>query len=210
MDQNMKNNLYLLLDSKDAPLARGLLESPVDTPHLCVRVLDDKIDEVMKHREVRLVGMNDEQPALLGRIVRNRDDAVVLEKLKMLGAEIRQNLRMPVEGDSFIYPLSGRWSGRREVKIVDLSCGGVAFSSPDGLQDGEKVEIVIPITSKPVVLRCQVLRQRPFGGGLIHYSTEFIDMCHDEETMVREAVFNLQIKNRAKRIKIINDLRRMP
>ena len=41
-----KKQIYLLLDSKSAPLARGVLETAPDGPILQIRVLDGKEDEV--------------------------------------------------------------------------------------------------------------------------------------------------------------------
>lgn len=127
MTQELQSNAYLLLDSRNAPLARGLLESPPESPTWQVRVLDDKISAVMEHEEIQLVSMASSGTALLGRILRSRNDFVVLEKLQRLDSDMRQNLRMPTHFHSFLYPLTGSWRGRREIEANDLSCGGLAF-----------------------------------------------------------------------------------
>ena len=109
------------------------------------------------------------------------------------------NLRVPVQFKSFIYPLTGRWKGRREVESNDLSCGGVAFFTNHGLQIGEQVEIVVPVTSEPLVVRCELLRLRPTERSeSMMYAAKFVELCDDEETMLREAVFNLQLTGRPK------------
>lgn len=197
MTQELQSNSYLILDSQNQPLARGLLESPPDAPTWQVRVLDDKVDDVMAHQQIQLVSMASSGAALLGRIIRSRNDFVVLEKLKSLDNDMRQNLRMPANFHSFLYPLTGAWRGRRELRANDLSCGGIAFYSTPGLNDRERVEIVIPITSQPLLLRLELLRQRPTDEeGVVFYAGKFIDLCNDEEMMVREAVFNIQLRSR--------------
>ena len=52
-----KKQIYLLLDSKSAPLARGVLETAPDGPILQIRVLDGKEDEVAQHEVIQLVGI---------------------------------------------------------------------------------------------------------------------------------------------------------
>ena len=199
MEREDQQNWYLLLDSKNTPLARGYLESPPDAPNMQVRVAEDKIVDVLDHEEIQLVCMDREKSSLLGRIIMHRRDIIVLEKVKSLDAEIRENLRMPVQFESFIYPLTGPWKGRRPIRGHDLSCGGIAFFCEEVLEDGEELEIVIPITEEPLVLRCKLLRQRMSGRATPLYAAKFIDLCADEERMVREAVLNVQLQKRPPR-----------
>ena len=113
MTQEIQKNSYLLLDSRNAPLARGELLTNPDAPTLQVRVLDHKISDVMNHEEIQLVPMGVNGAALLGRIVRSRNDNIVLEKLQSLDNDMRQNLRIPTDFRSFIYPITGRWHRSR-------------------------------------------------------------------------------------------------
>ena len=201
MTQEIQKNSYLLLDSRNAPLARGeLLTNPV-SPTLQVRVLDHKISDVMNHEEIQLVPMGVNGAALLGRIVRSRNDNIVLEKLQSLDNDMRQNLRIPTDFRSFIYPITGRWRGRRSIEAKDLSCGGLAFFCADPLEVGEHVEVIVPVTSQPVLLRCKILRERPSEEERedVLYAGKFVEMCNDEEMVVREAVFNIQLQGRPRK-----------
>lgn len=196
MSETQDNGKYLLVDSRQAPLARAVLESSAQAQNWQIRILDDKIDEVMKHELVQMVSMVDGAPSLLGRIIRNRGDRIVVEPLHPLEESLRQNLRMPVRFESFIYPLSGKWTGRRTVQSLDLSCGGIAFYCEQVLEDREQVEVVIPITGQPLVLRCEVIRQRPSSRSAeLLYACKFVDLCEGEERMVREAVFGVQLRS---------------
>ena len=199
MNSGKQGKLYALLDSRNAVLAQGRLENPPDAPEWQVRVPEDKISAVMEHEEIQLVPIDGDGDALLGRVRRNRNDLIVLQKLQSLGSEMRQNLRMPTHFQSFIYPVSGGWKGRRQAEANDLSCGGVAFFCAQQLEDGEVVELVVPITSEPLILKCQVLRRRPSDReNEVLYAAKFVEMCDDEEMIVREAVFSVQVRSRAR------------
>ena len=188
---------YLLLDSRDEPLAHGELLNAPDQDELRVRVLDNDMDSVVNHEMIQLIGASDNAASLLGRVVSRSGDVVVLERLQTLGDSVRQNLRMPVQFHTFIYPVTGTWRGRREAEAHDLSCGGIAFFCPAALDAGECVEIVIPVTSNPLILRCKILRRRLSARDEPLYAAKFIDLCHDEEIMVREAVFGIQLSRYA-------------
>ena len=178
-----KKQIYLLLDSKSAPLARGVLETAPDGPVLQIHILDGKEDEVAQHEVIQLVGMESGGLAVQCQLLRQRGERISLNKVASLGSEFRRNLRVPVKFQSFIYPLSG----------------GIAFYGQYGLENGETLEIVIPITAKPMVLRCQILRQQMLRNNRAFYAAKFVDMCNDEETLLREAVFRVQLEGRPRR-----------
>lgn len=197
MKREERGERYLMMDSENMPLARCLLESPRDSSGLTVRVLEGKEKILSEGDTVRLVGIATGSSELLGRIVRRRNELVMIEKLGLTGAEARQDLRMPTDFFSFVYPVSGTWRGRRTVKSKDLSCGGIAFYCQQELEIGEVFETVIPITAEPVLLKGEVLRRRPMENDITLYAAKFLDMCDGEKTIVREAVFNVQIKRQS-------------
>lgn len=198
--QTQNNNRYILLDRSNAMLGQGRLESPVDAERLYVRVgSEEEAEELASHEIVQFVGINDSLPSLLGRIAGHRRDVLIIEKSETLSSAVRQNLRIPVRFDSYIYPLTGAWTGRRYIVSEDLSCGGIAFHCEQPLEPGEQLEIVIPITTQPLILHCQILRILKPGDGQTAplYAAKFVDMCNDEEAMTREAVFSTQLINRS-------------
>ena len=197
----MDQSLYLMLDSKGSPIARGRVQGNTSGQYWQIQVEDGKIDKVLEHKKLKLLSVMDAGPSYEGVIVRSRNDMIQLEvtKLDQDAGDMRKNLRVVARFRSLIYPLSGSWKGRREVESNDLSCGGVAFYTNHSLQAGERLEIVIPVTSEPLVLKCQVLRLRPTERpSSVLYAAKFVDMCEDEETVLREAVFNLQLRGRPK------------
>lgn len=196
MSERQEERLYLLLDSMNSPLARGQLEGASNGQILQMLVLDDDVEKVACHEIIVLMSMGTNEPPLQCRIVRQRGDRVALEKIASLDPELRRNLRVPIKFDTFIYPITGRWRGRRAVQSIDLSCGGLAFYGDDGLEVGERLEMVIPVTEQPVILRCEILRRQELRNNKLLYAVKFVDMCEDEEVTVREAVFSIQLENR--------------
>ena len=196
MSERQEERLYLLLDSVNTPLARGRMEGPANGNILQMLVLDNDVEKVACHEVIVLMSMSGSEPPLQCRIVRQRGDRVALEKIASLDPDLRRNLRVPIKFDTFIYPITGQWRGRRAVQSIDLSCGGVAFYGDDGLEIGEKLEMVIPVTEEPVLLRCQILRRQELRNDKLLYAVKFVDMCEDEEVTVREAVFSIQLENR--------------
>ncbi len=198
----MDQTIYLLLDSKNNPIARGRIQGKTDGPYWQIQVEDGKIDEILEHKKLKLLSMTDSGPSHEGTIVRSRNDMIQLEVVKLAPAtgDMRRNLRVVVHFKSLVYPVTGHWRGRREIESNDLSAGGIAFFTDHSLQIGEQLEVVIPVTSQPLVMRCQVLRIRPTPEAAvpIMYAAKFVDLCDDEETLLRESVFNLQLRGRPK------------
>ena len=189
MNGRQEERMYLLLDSVNHPLARGRLEGPAAGDTLQLMVMDNDVDKVACHEVIVLMSMSGSEPPLQCRIVRQRGDRIALEKIASLDPDLRRNLRVPIKFNTFIYPITGRWQGRREIQSIDLSCGGVAFYGDEGLEIEERLELVI--------LRCQILRKQELRNDKLLYATKFVDMCEDEEVTVREAVFSIQLESRS-------------
>lgn len=184
---------YLILDTKGEPVAHARSEDSLDRPLCRLRIDDGNSGQVLEHEYVKLVGMTDRTVATEGRVRDRHGDVVTVETVRTLGEEVRRNLRIPVRFESFLYPISGNWKGRAPVVSRDLSCGGVAFVCERRLEIGEIAQIVIPVTTQPLLLDLKILRQRPSPEGEPLYASEFLNMLHEQESMVREAVFSLQI-----------------
>ena len=190
----MQERLYLLLDSKGTPLANAVLESPPNSEVLQIRILGGKEDKVAEHREIQLIGMDDSTPNRVGVIIRQKDDKMVIQPTAALGPNARENLRIFTDFESVMYPVTGRWKGQRVLKAKDLSCGGVAFWADKPLEEREIVEMVLPVTDSPLVVKTQVLRRlEDDSTELPLYASKFVDLIQDEESLIRKAVFSIQI-----------------
>ncbi len=190
------NHTYLIMDTQNHALANGELASPPGDSPMRLTVLDNKVDDVMAHEVIVLFSSSSQEPPIQCRILRQRGDVILAEKIATLDPEVRRNLRVPVKFNTFLYPVStSLWNGRVPVQSVDLSCGGIAFYSDFYLELHEEAEIVVTPTEEPVILHCEVLRRQELQNRFM-YATKFVDMCEDEEVVVREAVFSLQLQSR--------------
>lgn len=184
---------YLILDKQGKPLAGAEGKTTPQQKTMVLTVDESALEMLLSQEYVQLVSSASHVAPVEARILGGRGDRLEVEKLRSIDDGIRQNLRMPVRFLSYLYPLSGLWDGRREIVSHDLSCGGIAFYSRQQLREGEKVEIVVPITSEPLVLRARILRQKNTPAGIFLYAAAFDNLTPGEEAMVREAVFSLQI-----------------
>lgn len=188
---------YLVVDSHQCALAHAVLESETDAPDWQIRVLDGEIDKVMEHRMIQLISMTEDTPSPVGKITLRRGDRLMLERQGDLGSGARENFRIPVNFQSYIYPGTGSWRGRREIMGNDISCGGTAFFSAFPLALGEQVEIVIPVTSQPVILMAEVLRKPLADRYATLYAAKFINLIYDQEIILRESVYSIQLHRRS-------------
>lgn len=187
---------YIVTDSQNIPLASALLESDLDARVWSLHVLEGAAHVVADHQVIRLLGMEEGSPAKAARVLEQKGDVVLLEPQQSLGSEVRENLRVLAQDDTFIYPISGSWTGRRNAQVHDLSCRGVAFFCAEELARDEVLEIVLPLVEPPLILQAQVLRTRPSTQETPLYAAKFIHFIEDEEAAICEVVFAQQLRNR--------------
>ena len=177
-------NVCVLLDSANSRvLARGSMEGPPDGMNIQINIFEGSPQDVI-HEELH---------PKLGHVIQYKGSQLVLEPLRdLVGNQVRENLRMPVDFETYVYPTDGR-EGRWTARANDLSCGGISFYSDGKFYVEEQVQVVIPITrTAPLLLTCQVLRQKDENGSTF-YAAKFLDILNEQESMIREAVFNVQL-----------------
>ena len=204
--RSQEENLYMLLDSANTPLAHCVIQGAAGGDTLQIEVLNGREAQVAAHEVVEMISMGRGGKDYQSRVLRQRNERFSLEKLMELDPEVRRNLRVPIRFETFLYPVTGRWKGRRDALSIDLSCGGIGFFSGPGLQIGERMEVVISLTDQPLILRCEILRTNELKDDRVMYAAKFVDMCEDEEVMVRKAVFSIQLQNEFQRASLAEDL----
>ena len=190
----MIERIYLLSNQEDKAVAKANLRSPLDMQTVQFEILTERGDGIQVGQTLRFIGNNEGDPDFVGEIQSRKEDRLVVRSTAPLDKSARKNLRVDIEFNSLLYPISGAWKGQRVIRGVDLSCGGVAFYSNEKLQVGEVAEMVLPMTANPLLLKVQIMRIRESNGPLNLYAGRFVDMIHDEETLVRRAVFDIQLQ----------------
>lgn len=190
----MLTKKYLLLTSDGELIAKGLLEG-LGGDNMRVKLLEGKMEDVSSQKIIQLVSNEADDLPLQCCLVRCDEQHIMLKKVMTLDADLRRNLRIPVTFQSFLYPISGRWKGRKALESVDLSCGGLAFYCAPGLEVGEKVEVVIPKTTYPLIVRMSILRKEEIDEHHAYFAGKFLQLEREQENMIREAVFSIQLQN---------------
>lgn len=187
------SGVYLLLDSGGKLLGRGKRLDAPGHNNIYIRLTDGNVKPLVDAGILQVVPQDKSLSPQMARLADFRETTVALQPMRELGAEVRRNFRVPVAFDSFAYPAGG---GQVPLRSVDLSCGGIAFRSRRLFSVGEIFELVVPKTSEgPLVLSTQLLRVRPEPDGENFYACKFVDMIDDEETLLREAVFAIQLSS---------------
>lgn len=189
---------YLILDTEHNPVAQADLISKRGEEPLHLEVLADRVDRVEALGNICLIGMEDDDPAMMGDVIRSRGDRIVVQPTQRLGPEARQNLRVPIVFTSVMYPVKGgNWRGQKHFTGLDLSCGGIAFCTDVSLESGDVVEMVLPMTDNPLIVKTQILRPLPQREGETKpkYAAKFVDLVEDEDFAIRKSVFSIQIDN---------------
>ncbi len=184
--------IYLLMDSNSRLLARGT-HHEFESQYLFFTIFEGELRSLENAKVIQIVPQDKSLPPQMTRYAGFRNGIVALEPMREAGAAMRKNFRVPVTFTSFVYP-DGR--PRSTLRSVDLSCGGIAFYSSCVLSTDEVFEIVVPLLSEePLLLHAQALRGRTDPGKGNFYACKFVDLIDDEETLLREAVFAIQIKS---------------
>ncbi len=179
---------YTLYSESGKLICTPFSDDPPTSPVWRMILSQADINKLANAERVR-VGVDGEKEPVEGKVISYDGNVVTIK-----GINVRENLRLPVNFSTYIYPINEEWQGRYEIFSNDLSCGGFAFFCERELEADEVVEVVLPVTSKPLILRLKVLRARILGDGRKIYAAEFHEMLHEEEMMVREAVFKLQLQ----------------
>lgn len=189
---------YLIVDGRGNSLVYCESEKPPSEETWTLYVPDGDIDELMELPILRVIGYADLEIAMEGHAVGREGNTIYVDPIRPLSEAARQNLRVPVRFSSFIYSISGLWRGREPIVSKDLSCGGLAFYCPRKLAPSEVVEVVIPVTSQPLVLPMRILRIQSPQEIFTFYAGAFLNLVREQEAMIREAVFSLQLRRTEK------------
>lgn len=186
----------IISDSQNNPLASAILESKPSDAVWNIRILGDDFSTVTEHEILGIVSLSDRVPTVAAEILSfTPPDLIRVSPSTKLDTSVRRDLRISVRFDSFLYSATDRWKGRAPILSLDMSCGGIAFYCNQPLQIGEIAELVIPITTQPLVVKIQVLRFRRTSSSIPLIAAKFCDLIHDEEVVIRQAIFNQQLSS---------------
>ena len=189
--EKKQESVYLLLDSNSRMHAKGVRREAPDGKTLFISLTEGDPSTLARIGVLQAVPQDKSLSPQMVRFIGSRERMIALEPMRDLGSAMRRNFRVPVAFESFLYPSTG---GRASLCSIDLSCGGIAFRSVCALAVGNIFEVVVPITADgPLLLNAELLRVHLEPDSRNFYACKFIDMIDDEEAMLREAVFAVQV-----------------
>ena len=186
--------LYVITGKNRTPLARAMLYGDPDAEAWQAELVSGDAAAVLAEDTVELVRLGEEMYTLVGRVKGQAGKYIRLERIIGRSGDARRSLRVPIDYDTYIYPVGGTWKGRCLVKCKDLSCGGIAFHLPMQLVLGERVDVVVRTQEEPLVIRGEVLRELEKTGDMNGYAVCFRDICPDEDALLCKEVFGVQLR----------------
>lgn len=187
---------YLIMDEDHSSLTRAVLRTPPTAPMLEFEIPEQDVPLLEGHIILQFVGFDEHSPSFMGKVSRRRGNRMAVEKGESLGEAPLENLRVPFDHESFVYPVSGKWEGRITVRTHSLSCGALEFFSPKPLAVQEVIEVAVQIREGALLIQAKVISQKPDNQGRYHCAAKFISGVDDVERMVRKEVLYLQLKER--------------
>lgn len=131
-----------------------------------------------------------------------KGEKLFVENLKNITAQLRSDLKMKVSYKSTVRMIDAISPLNINIQSRDISCGGICFQTEQDLMTTELYETVIPITHDPIILKFRIIRKIFDKEKNVYvYGARFIDLKHNEERMLRQAIFRLQMIAR-KKIKV--------
>lgn len=115
----------------------------------------------------------------------------------------RKDLKVQVRFDAQIYRMTDKSTFSYNVRVVDISAGGVGFNSRENLSKDDKYYYLFNRNGKDISVKMKILRQKPIEGGFF-YGCQFFDVAQGDEENIRQFVYKMQLlQNKLNQIKEI-------
>lgn len=104
----------------------------------------------------------------------------------------RKDLKVQVRFDAQIYRMSEKATYSSNVRVVDISAGGVGFNSRENFPINDKYYYIFNRNGKNISAKMKILRQKPIEGGFF-YGCQFYDLPPADEENIRQFVYKMQL-----------------
>ncbi len=195
----MSEEKYLILSENDMVLCEAVLEkSGADKMVMKVK---DSAKSLKDLAMVKFHKMQSYAETYQGHILSISGNTVTINKVVNISAQMRSELKVKIRFETHLTKITmlGEVENQMSIPVVsrDISCGGICFLAKTDLDTQSTYEIVIPITSEPILADLKVVRKEFVPEeNIFIYGAKFIDFNINGERMLREAVFKLQMRYR--------------
>lgn len=157
-------------------------------------VLDEELDKVSGHLEVRLRGYNHhERKAVLmeGSIIPEDKHTWRIEKLTVVKIENERTFyRLDTDIDGTITAEEGENAGERGCKLLNISVGGASIGSACRYLKGERFLLHVKLLEDgtDMVLYCEVLRVAEKSENCFEYGCRFLELTKASREQIAQRI----------------------
>ena len=142
-------------------------------------------------KAVYLEGLISSQPKHIWRV----EDL----KLARTGND-RAFFRLETNIDATVNKLSGRNSGEKPCKLLNISIGGARLSSAYEYWEGDKLLLTVKLMEdrEPSIMYCQILRAISQENSKYEYGCQFLELNEMDQEKITQNIFAVQRKQRGR------------
>ncbi|MDO5095095.1 MAG: PilZ domain-containing protein [Peptostreptococcaceae bacterium] len=128
--------------------------------------------------------------ALVDRIEGNK---IFLFSLRNISDELKEDIKIDYSRIIEIKCKRDEEEKTIEARMMDISSGGIGFTAKETFEVGEILKVDTKISEIGFEPNIKILRREKMGR-LLKYGCRFVDLSLQEESKIRKAVYQLQIK----------------
>ena len=200
----MNEKKYLVLTDNNITLSEAYLIY-MNAGYAVLRLKSERIlKEISGMKFIRFHKLESYAEMFEGEVCQVKEDRLYVDGVVNISACMRSDLKVKVKSSSTITiadkdKKDGDGEERYLVSFLDISCGGLCIQSSADLDTDRVYEIIIPITVEPIMLNFEIKRKNFDEERKVYiYGGRFKNLNHNEERLLREAIFRLQMRENRK------------
>ena len=129
-----------------------------------------------------------------GEVIGVSDGKVGLKDIRNIGPILHGDVRVVVDFNSSITCETDEGEQAFDIKVINLSAGGMCFLCLNELPLDQTYETVVEWIETPIVVKLKLLRKEETEGTMFSYGCKFIGLHNYEESLLRAGVYYIQAK----------------
>lgn len=151
-------------------------------------------EKLSKDQEVRIQIENKYDKIYDGKVEQIYDDKIFIKNIRNIGPILHNDVRVMVDIPSTIYYENDEERFEYDVRVRNISSGGMCFACREDLDMNDIYETVVEWIKTPIVVKFKLLRKEYDEYNNIVYGCKFIDLLMEEEFLLRAGVYYIQAK----------------
>lgn len=135
-------------------------------------------------------------------------NAVFFKDFENISNELKNDLKVDYIHTAEVIITDDETDEKIAIPIVtkDVSCGGLGFFTQESLKMGEILEMTYYFTKTPLTVKLQIIRKENHINDVnYHYGCKMLPVNILEESMLKQAIFRMDIENKRGKSKFEDD-----